>query len=136
MPVSNTDDVIDSRDVIARIEELESELEGGTLDEDGGYTMADDDGDLTDMNDEYEELEALKKLAEDGEDSADWHHGETLINDSYFEDYARQLADDIGAVNGDESWPNNCIDWERAADELKTDYFSIDFGGTDFWLRA
>jgi len=42
------------------------------------------------------------------------------------EDFARQLAEDIGAINNNASWPNNCIDWEFAAKELMHDYSSSD----------
>lgn len=122
-PISNLDDIIDSRDVIARIEELESEIEDG---EESGQ----------DVEDEKEELAELKALAEQGEGYGDWAHGETLIRESYFVEYAEQLADDIGAVNRESSWPNNHIDWEAAAAELKIDYMSLDFGGTEYWMRA
>ena len=105
---SNSDNVIDSRDVIDAIE----------------------NGDL-----EGDELKALEDLAEEAEGSPDWPHGETLIRDSYFEDYARELAEDTGMLKGDESWPLNCIDWEEAADQLKQDYFSVDFDGVDYWIR-
>jgi hypothetical protein len=42
---------------------------------------------------------------------------------SYYsdEDFARQFADDIGAL-GNHDWPHNCIDWEQAARDLMHDY--------------
>ena len=119
MNISNQDDVIDSRDVIARIEELETDVE--ELEAIGGR----------------EELIALKALAAEGADyTPNWAHGEALIRDTYFKEYAQELADDIGAINSDESWPNDCIDWERAARELQMDYTSIDFDGVDYWVRS
>jgi len=42
------------------------------------------------------------------------------------EDFAQDLAEQIGAINYDTSWPNNCIDWELAARELMYDYFEMD----------
>lgn len=39
------------------------------------------------------------------------------------EAFARTMADDIGAVDKNASWPMNCIDWEQAASELMYDYF-------------
>jgi hypothetical protein len=117
--ISNSDDVIDSRDVIARIDEL-IELSKGE-----DWTVEDND-----------ELTALQALAAEGENyAADWPYGETLIRDSYFRDYAEQLAEDIGAINSDASWPNNCIDWDRAARELRMDYSAIDFDGVTYWIR-
>ena len=110
------DDIIDSRDVIDRIAYLE---------EDGARDEA-----------EQDELAALKALADQGEEWAeDWEYGAALIRDSYFEDYARELAEEIGAVDRTASWPNSCIDWERAANELKQDYTSITFAGVDYWVR-
>jgi antirestriction protein len=44
------------------------------------------------------------------------------------EDYAQQLAEDMGVIDENASWPNNCIDWERAARELFMDGYSIHEG--------
>lgn len=119
--VSNSANIIDSRDVIARIAELEAES-GGLDDE------------LDEL--EQEELTALRELASEGETLADWPHGETLIRDSYFEDYARELADDIGAIDSNASWPLNHIDWKAAAEELQVDYTEIDYDGVTYWARS
>lgn len=114
--ISNSDDIIDSRDVIARIEQLE-EME--TRDEE-----------------EQAELEVLKALAEEGAGSPDWDYGETLIRESYFQEYAQQLAEDIGAIDPKANWPLNCIDWEQAAKELRHDYMTVDFNGVEYLIRA
>lgn len=112
--ITNAEDVIDSRDVIARIEWLED----------------------TEDEDEKEELATLKALQEEAEGYApDWQYGAGLIRDSYFEDHARQLADEIGAVDSDAGWPNNCIDWKKAAEELQQDYTEVDFDGVAYWIR-
>ena len=84
--ISNHDDIIDSRDVIERLDELEADVDN--LDED-----------------ELDELRAL-----------------------------RQMAEDIGAISGDESWPLNYIDWAAAAEALQMDYTSIDFDGVEYWV--
>ncbi len=115
--IDNTDDIIDSRDVIARIEELEADPE--SLD-----------------GDDVDELRALKALADQAEGYCeDWHHGATLIRDSYFKDYAMQFADDLGAIPSDATWPCNCIDWDQAARELQMDYTAVDFDGVTYWSR-
>lgn len=199
---SNTDDIIDSRAVIARIEELEGqrdqEIEEATQavenapegeKNDAAYRellriqekWAQDDSNerrlvnevqqakeeldfakpgpdsrkakrkanilqleldkaqqaLSNIYDEdAHELKILHALAEEGEVYADdWRHGVTLIRDSHFEDYAQEFAEDIGAINKDANWPNNCIDWGKAAQELKQGYTSIDFDGTEYWVR-
>ena len=136
--ITNSDDLIDSRDVIARVEELEGEqselLEPGEGPEDQSKEAHEA---FLAWEDEFgEELGSLRKLAEQAEGSPDWAYGETLIRDSFFETYAQDLAEDIGAVKDDASWPNNCIDWELAARELQQDYMSVDFAGVIYWIRA
>lgn len=117
-PVDLTADIIDSRDIIARIDYLATYEEEGL--------------------DEYErtELATLREVAAEGESLADWQYGEALIRDSYFEDYARELAEDIGAIDPNASWPLSYIDWERAADALLMDYTSIEIDGTTYYGRS
>jgi hypothetical protein len=120
-PISNTEDVIDSREVIARIEYLQSVQE----DESDGLG-----------EDEAEELANLISLQNEAEGySPDWQYGSTLIHADYFEIYARELAEDIGAIDPKASWPLSFIDWEAAADALQEDYTEVDFGGESYWIR-
>lgn len=124
--ISNSDDVIDSRDVIARVEELESERDD--WEEVTPWAEANEE--------ESRELDALQALTEEAEGYCpDWRHGATLIRDSYFKEYAQELADDIGAIDRNASWPCNCIDWEQAASELQMDYTSAEFDGVTYWVR-
>lgn len=88
------------------------------------------------MYEEATEYQMLCELRDDCEGCGDWKYGETLVRDSYFTDYAQQLAEDIGAVDANATWPNNCIDWERAARELRMDYTAVAFGGVTYWLRS
>lgn len=121
--IDNTENIIDSRDVIARIKELRDELGDDELDRDEREELAN-------------ELASFENLAEQAEASPDWNYGETLIRDSYFEDYARELAEDCGMLANAQDWPLRCIDWEQATDELKQDYLCVDFDGVDYWIRA
>ena len=113
--VSNSEDVLDSRDVIGRIEELQDIEERDESEE--------------------EELVALLALQFEAEDSPDWQYGETLIRDTYFRDYAQELAEDIGAISGNETWPLSYIDWDAATQALQQDYFEVDFDGVTYWIR-
>lgn len=88
-------------------------------------------------------FEAVQADGHDVAAVAAWaeHTGETVeewdrptreaFEDAYSGEYdsqqafAEQLADDMGAVTGEESWPLSCIDWERAARDL--------FLGGDFY---
>jgi len=83
---------------------------------------------LEDARQRVEILEAL--LDEIGSESS---HGVTLIREDCFEEYARELADELGLIPDDVQWPFTCIDWERAADELRQDYSEVTFDG-DEWL--
>lgn len=117
---SNYDDIIDSRDVIAAIEELED--------------LSADAGNFSE--DEQHELDALRALRDEAQGyMGDWQYGETLIRDSYFTEYAQQLAEDIGATNDSAEWPFTHIDWEGAARDLQMDYTAVDFDGVTYWGR-
>ena len=140
--VRNTDDVIDSRDVIGRIEELEEERQDlvDTLfsyEEDGDDKAAFEAKDtLAEWDaDNADELKALKDLANEAGSSPDWEYGESLIRDSYFTEYAQQLLEDCGELPPD--LPSYIeIDWEATARNLRVDYFSVDFDGVTYWIRA
>jgi hypothetical protein len=158
--VSNREDILDSRDIIKRIEELESDRQNlidatqeaqEAIDAYEGDTEGDEFDTLHDtmdaardeMNawgetDEGRELTALKALEEEASGSPDWIHGEALIRDSYFQDYAEQLADDLGAIDpkAANNWPTCHIDWEEAADALKADYMEVAFDGVAYWILA
>jgi hypothetical protein len=139
--VHNGQDIIDSRDVIRRIRELQDYRDDAAENPDDQDMLTAADGrtfasSVDFGEDEYNELKALEKLEEEASGSPDWNHGETLIRDSYFEEYAQQLAEDIGAIDKNASWPNDHIDWEAAADALKADYMSADFDGVEYWIRA
>jgi hypothetical protein len=126
-------DVIDSREVIERIrliEEYLGNLEGEEdLEENEKIRLAAKQG-------AEEELGILKKLEAECEGSSDWEYGEALIRDSYFENYAREFAEDIGCISGNEKWPLNCIDWSKAARELQYDYTQVSFDEVDYWIRS
>lgn len=65
----------------------------------------------------------------------EFRHGISFIAEDYFEDYARELAREIGAVNEDATWPNNCIDWPHVANELQTDYTAIEINDETYYYR-
>lgn len=129
--INNTDDIIDVRDIIARVEELESEIE------DYAESMTDWQANA----DNVEELESLQSILNDlkgngGDEQwrGDWYPV-TLIREDYFQDYAQELAEDVGAIDHTAKWPANCIDWERAAHELLMDYTSTEIDGVTYYYR-
>ena len=123
--ITNSEDIIDSRDVLARIEYLEDEAEECA--ECKAETCVDSD---------HEEYRALKALAEEAEGYAsDWTYGAALIRETHFVEYAQELAEDIGTVKSDAEWPLRHIDWDAAAEELKQDYTEVDFDGVTYLVR-
>ena len=151
--IDNGQDVIDSREIIARIEELETDedcaREQLIEDAEGSYSRLRDLAEARRMcwrhdgkpfyaldDEEADELYNLKELEDQASGySGDWLYGSTLIRDSYFVEYAQQTAEDIGAISPDAAWPANRIDWEAAAEDLQMDYTCVDFDGVDYWIR-
>ena len=126
---NNGMDLIDSRDIIERIDSLENDLE--IVSDDPNYLTGED------LEEVKEELKILKSVEEEAEGYAsDWRYGETLIRCTHFKDYAQELAEDCGMVTERSSWPNNCLDWDRAARDLQYDYTTVDYDGIDYWIRA
>lgn len=116
-------DLIDSRDIEERRRELISERDS-----------AESVAAWEDANPEAaEELNTLQDLCDEGESFADWKYGATLILDSYFIEYAQDLADSIGCKVSNE-WPGRHIDWEAAAEELKRDYSEVIYAGYTYYL--
>lgn len=136
-------DVLDSRDLQERIEELETELEALTEDLDA----AEEENDEAAVNDaeqaieewkeeNQEEIDALTALKDCCWDCG-WRYGIAFIAEEDFEAYAQDLASDLyGEEIRNESWPFDCIDWERAAGALRQDYSSIDYQGTTYLFRS
>jgi hypothetical protein len=124
----NDQDIIDSRDIIDRIEELKELIEGeGCEDACTEYKL---------------ELAMLEDLAKQGEaESSDWVHSETLIRRSYFVDYTEELINDCYEMpkqmhSGDWPFRHMTIDYEAAAKELEQDYSSIGFDGVEYLIRS
>lgn len=137
--ISNSDDVIDSRDVIERLESLTDErqaLVDAIEEADDGEDKEAAQAALDEwQEDDGDEWQALTKLAEEAEgDAPDWTYGATLIRRSYFVDAMRELCQDIGDVP--EDLPAYLeIDWQKTADNLEADYTSVDFDGQEYLIR-
>ena len=115
--VDKYQDVMDSRDIIARIEELKD-------------CQADGDDEI-----DAEELKALEELAEEASGSPDWEHGEALIRESCWTEYCQDMLEDCGDLPKDLPWYIH-IDWEWTAREIAMDYMTVDFDGIEYLIRA
>lgn len=90
---------------------------------------------------EKDELDTLTEVIAQGEDAPDWHHGESLIRESYFTQYTQDLIEDTCEVpaefsSGKWPWTHMNLDYEAAAEELKSDYIEIDVGGNIYYIRG
>jgi hypothetical protein len=137
-------DIFDSRDVIPRFEIYRQavvdlgirEEDVDTFDNEANWPAYMTEEPDSDADEIIREFLDLRQLMDEGESNCeDWRGGSTIIRESYFEDYARELADDIGAIDGEANWPNNFIDWTRAADALKVDYSELTYGGETYLAR-
>jgi vacuolar-type H+-ATPase subunit I/STV1 len=144
--------MLDTRDLEDRRQELEDELEtmkSAVTEAEEAFAAADEDTrddaeidlesarrDLDEWEaDNQDELDALSNLRDEF-DHRSWRDGITLIPEDDFEDYARDLAEDLhGSDIRNASWPFDCIDWEQAADALRMDYSSVDYEGVTYLYR-
>lgn len=126
--ISNSDDLIDVRDIIARVEELEEDADDV---EEQASLFKEENSELVTLK------TLLSELAGNGGDE-EWR-GEwypiTLIRDSYFKEFAQQEAEELDLIKPNAPWPNNCIDWDQAARELQSDYSTVEFDGITYWFR-
>lgn len=136
-------DVFDSRDVMKRAEIYreavrfmgvpEDELDSFDMGENFPAVLEGIDADSLEI---VEEFVKVRDFNEEGEGyGGDWRYGCSIIADDYFQEYAEQFAEDVGLVNADAQWPNNRIDWEAAAEDLKQDYSAIEYDGKTYWVR-
>lgn len=128
-------DVIDVRDIIARVLELRDERD--EYNEKMGSPDAWDgvpDGDPEELAMLEDILSELAGYGGDEEFEGDWYPL-GLVADSYFQEYTQNLAEECGMVDTNARWPMTCIDWEQAARELQMDYSNILIHGSTYWYR-
>jgi DNA repair exonuclease SbcCD ATPase subunit len=154
--------ILDTRDLYKRQQELQADLDAlqeavteadETLDAykyDSIDTLPEEQGDAFDRMEEYQEALAtaeqdLKEWQDEYQEELDelnalvqevseWRYGTELIPEDDFTEYAQDLAEDC--YNLPDHWPFTCIDWGRAAEELKQDYSTVDYQGTTYLFRS
>jgi len=158
--ITNSDDTIDVRQLNARIDDLRSDLDdleevvGDATDALKEHVMADRIGTQADWekrtseltgnlalaridliewqkSDDGLELEQLNKLAK----QLDGEGVDLLIHEDHFQDYAREYAQDSGAMTVGDKWPYTCIDWEKVAEELRADYTAFEWDEVTYYGR-
>jgi len=114
--------IFDSRDVIARIEELQEDTK-------------------LINSEEEEELFDLLNLQDECQHSPDWNYGETIIREDYFTEYIKELIDDCYSIppeltSGDWPWRHFQLDYEAAAEEAKLDYIECGVADYNYFIRG
>ena len=119
------DDIIDVRDIIARVEELEKELP----DNDNEFRVWEH---AVEFDALVEILEDLKGEGGDEQWRGDWYPV-TLIFEGHFDEYAQQLVCETHDLSKLPSFIH--IDWEETAREIKTDYSEVGIDGFTYFYR-
>lgn len=157
--IDNSEDIIDVSAITDRVDELRSDLRLDEIkstqeeindldpnDAENADTLDTLNAEIAEIvaeqdEDDKAELALLESLLDDlkgyGGDhqwEGDWYP-QTLIRRSHFRAYAEELANDIGAVNSEAGWPANCIDWDKAAQQLEIDYSEVDYDGVEYLYR-
>ena len=113
-----TADVIDVRDIIERVKELEEPTIEPVKEELAELTAILDD---------------LKGYGGDEQWRGDWYPI-TLIRYSYFTEYVREMLADCGDIPA--NLPHYIeIDWGATVRNIRTDYSSTDIDGVTYWYR-
>lgn len=104
--------------LLSRIEKAETEREDKKLEGDAAILENMDHEGI-----EEDQLEAVKAYVsvmgtDDLSDFQESYAGDFMDD----RDFARDVAESMGAINDDLEWPHTCIDWEQAARELMQDY--------------
>jgi hypothetical protein len=139
---------LNTQDMQVRIEELEEEFAEwlSRLDDEQRLNIADNldltiakmqDGDWREAWEGTPEGEELKNILALKEDiGREWSDGVYLVADRDFEEFAEQEAEELSLIKDSNAWPANCIDWSKAADELKSDYSQVDYDSETYWYRS
>jgi len=119
MSITKFDNLIDGRDVITRIEQLQDM-----------YQIHITAG-KTDLFEYDTELNALLALAADASEiCSNWEYGETLIRFDYFTEYIKDLLSDFDFIY---NLPGYIIvDWEQTAEIMLPDYSIVTFYDVDY----
>jgi antirestriction protein len=127
------DDVIDVRDIIARIEEIEDAQrlhneEHGEGDWLGAYPSDAEEIALLSTI-----MEEMKGYGGDEQWRGDWYPL-ILIRESHFTDYVQEMLEDCGQIPKD--LPHYIhIDWEATARDVQVDFTPIDVDGATYFYR-
>ena len=85
--------------------------------------------------DTFNEIEEIAEL-QDNINDREFEYGMLLINELDFEDYCKELVEDIGDLPKDlPFYIKDNIDWSGVADDLKQDYSEVEFKDKTYLYR-
>jgi len=80
----------------------------------------------------FQELKELDDL--EAKVGSSWMHGVTLIPEHDFTEYTKELAKE-NEINLNVSWPFNCIDWDKVAENLRFSYTGAEYQGITYYFQ-
>jgi len=155
--IDNSQDVINSTDIIEAISDLENELDDKELEisdvEEEIGNLRDNEDISSDETDEImaleedlfklkkelqiikDDLEELENLQDEFEGYCpDWKHGVSIIRETYIDTYLKEELEDCGYIPKDfPSWIE--IDWDATFENMKQDYTEGDYDGVTYYAR-
>lgn len=117
---SYTNLLIDSRDVIARLDFLTVLDETGALDSD----------DRIEMFALERAIENIDRFSVEGAAA-----GVTLIRDEFFVEYVQSLAKWCGDIPEANRRSPVVVDWEATAESYRKDFASLELAGARYWFQ-
>lgn len=117
-------DIIDTRDLLDRMEEILSELQDNL-----------EILEATERSDLQEELQAIQTVKDevDGYAGDTFQYGVQLVAEEDFPTYIQELLEDCGDVPKLPWYVE--VDWDATAENLRVDYTEVVFQGTTYLFR-
>jgi hypothetical protein len=153
-PFNNT--VFDSRDLIEYKEDLMQQVLDNYIEWVEDHNINCDEGQELEIPTDYDEIEHLDEEAftmtcsdviSELEDviefcdelenyCPDFNYGIPIIHSSYFEDYARELCEEVEPSLRDlPYYIESNINWRGVADDISVDYTEVNFQGSYYFAR-
>lgn len=146
MKTPNYGSILDTRDLMARKEELES-LRDALTEAQKAMDAAKDkpesfeaveqaELDLDSTQEAFgdDEKQELKDLENAESEIPEWTDGNTLIPRSEWVDYVKEMLEDCGDIPKNVPW-YVVIDWDSTAKNIEADYSEIEIQGTAYLYR-
>ncbi len=121
----------------ADLERIAQESDDADAISEAGEAVDDAQKELDRANEEFgaDEQKELASLEDVENEVGDLRHAH-LIHEDDFEDYAQDFAEEYCDMKSAAQWPFTCIDWEKAARDLRMDFSTIDHDGETYLYQS